>query len=79
MKKKIDWTKNYTSTPITIEKGQIIKLLTTNLAYIEPPKVLINNYPFLFFNGINAFYINTLHVEHNLTEPEKYFRIAKYS
>ena len=79
LKKKIDWAKNYTSTPITIEKGQIIKLLPTNLAYIEPHKVLINNYTFLFFNGINVFYINTLHVEHNLTELEKYFKIAKYS
>ena len=54
LKKKIDWAKNYTSTPITIEKGQIIKLLPTNLAYIEPHKVLINNnsshnIPFLFF------------------------------
>lgn len=71
LKKKIDWAKNYPSTPITIEKGQIIKLLPTNIAYIEPHKVLINNYTFLFFNGINVFYINTLHVEHNLTELEK--------
>lgn len=52
LKKKIDWAKNYTSTSITLEKGHLIKLEPTNLAYVDPHKVKINNYTFLFFNGI---------------------------
>ena len=54
LKKKIDWAKNYTSTSITLEKGHLIRLEPSNLAYVDPHKVKINNYTFLFFNGINS-------------------------
>ena len=77
LKKKINWAKNYTSTSITIEKGALIKLKPTNIAYVDPHKVIINNYTFLFFNGIDIFYINTLKEQHNLSELEKYFKLAK--
>ena len=77
LKKKIDWAKKYTSTSIKLEKGALIKLEPTNLAYVDPHKVIINNYTFLFFNGVNTFYINSLKEEHNLSELEKYFKLAK--
>ncbi len=77
LKKKINWAKNYTSASITIEKGALIKLKPTNIAYVDPHKVIINNYTFLFFNGIDIFYINTLKEQHNLSELEKYFKLAK--
>lgn len=66
LKKKINWAKNYTSTPITLEKGHLIKLEPSNLAYVEPHKVIINNYTFLFFSEIDIFYINNLNDKHNL-------------
>ena len=46
LKKKINWASKYTSTPITLEKGHLIKLEPTNLSYVEPHKVVINNYTF---------------------------------
>ena len=79
LKKKIDWAKNYTSTPITLEKGHLIRLEPSNLAYVDPHKVKINNYTFLFFNGVDTFYINNLNDKHNLSELEKYFKLAKCS
>ncbi len=79
LKKKIDWAKNYTSTSITLEKGHLIRLEPSNLAYVDPHKVIINNYTFLFFNGVNTFYVNTLNNKHNLSELEKYFKLAKCS
>ena len=79
LKKKIDWTKNYTSTSITLEKGHLIRLEPSNLAYVDPHKVKINNYTFLFFNGVDTFYVNTLNDKHNLSELEKYFKLAKCS
>ena len=79
LKKKIDWAKNYTSTPITLEKGHLIRLEPSNLAYVDPHKVIINNYTFLFFNGVNTFYVNNLNDKHNLSELEKYFKLAKCS
>ena len=49
----------------------------TNLAYVEPHKVIINNYTFLFFNGVKSFYFNSLKEQYNLSELQKYFKIAK--
>jgi len=71
LKKKIDWAKKYTSTPIKLEKGHLIRLEPSNLAYVDPHKVIINDYTFLFFNGINTFYVNNLNEQHNLSELEK--------
>ena len=79
LKKKIDWAKNYTSTSITLEKGHLIRLEPSNLAYVDPHKVIINNYTFLFFNGVNTFYVNNLNEQHNLSELEKFFKLAKCS
>ena len=79
LKKKINWAKNYTSTPIKLEKGHLIRLEPSNLAYVDPHKVIINNYTFLFFNGVNTFYVNNLNDKHNLSELEKYFKLAKCS
>ena len=77
LKKKINWTKNYTSASIRLEEGHLIRLEPSNLAYVDPHKVIINNYTFLFFNGVNAFYVNNLKEQHNLSELEKYFKLAK--
>ena len=77
LKKKINWASKYTSTTITLEKGHLIKLEPSNLAYVDPHKVIINNYTFLFFNGIDDFYINSLKEKHNLSELENYFKLAK--
>ena len=79
LKKKIDWAKNYTSTSITLEKGHLIRLEPSNLAYVDPHKVIINDYTFLFFNGVDTFYINNLNDKHDLSELEKYFKLAKCS
>ena len=79
LKKKIDWAKKYTSTPIKLEKGHLIRLVPSNLAYVDPHKVIINDYTFLFFNGVDTFYINNLNDKHNLSELEKYFKLAKCS
>lgn len=39
IKEKDYWTKNYTSTSITLEKGRIIRLKPSNLVYVNPHKV----------------------------------------
>ena len=77
LKKKINWAKNYTSTSIKFEKGHLIRLEPSNLAYVDPHKVIINDYTFLFFNGINSFHVNNLNDRHNLSELENYFKLAK--
>ena len=41
-------------------KSKIIHIPKTNIAYIEPHKLVINNIIYLFFNECNDIYINTL-------------------
>lgn len=63
-----------------IIKGNIIHIPKTNIAYIEPHKLVINNITYLFFNEYNNIYINTLvnsipfndleaHIKANKTKP----------
>lgn len=63
-----------------IIKGNIIHIPKTNIAYIEPHKLVINNITYLFFNEYNDIYINTLvnsipfndleaHIKTNKTKP----------
>ena len=43
-----------------LEKGNIINIPKTNIAYIEPHKLVINNITYLFFSECENVYINTL-------------------
>ena len=76
--KKINWAKNFSGEKIQIEKGKLIKLLPTNIAYVEPHKIKINNYTFLFFNGNPCFYINDYETKYKLSDLELYFRKTRF-
>ena len=60
LKKKITWASKYTNFDIKIEKGNLIRLEPTNIAYVEPHKVIINENTFMFFNEKDMFCINIL-------------------
>ena len=77
LSKKINWASKYTSTSITLEKGSLIKLEPTNIAYVDPHKVIINDIKFLFFNGVDCFYINSLNDKYEFSELEAMFKKAK--
>ena len=77
LKKKITWASKYTNVDIKIEKGNLIRLEPTNIAYVEPHKVIINDIKFLFFNGVDCFYINSLNDKHEFSELETMFKKAK--
>ena len=57
-----------------IKKGNIISISNTNLAYIEPHKLTINDITYLFFNECENVYINTLEKYIKLNELENYIR-----
>ena len=60
-----------------IIKGNIIYILKTNLAYIEPHKLIINEITYLFFNNCENAYINTLEQSILLNELEKHIKANK--
>ena len=61
----------------TIEKGNIINIDNTNLAYIEPHKLKISNNTYLFFNECEDVFINTLEHSISITELENYVKTHK--
>ncbi len=61
----------------TVQNGNIISIDNTNLAYIEPHKLVINDNTYLFFNECNEVYINTLEQSISITELENYIKTHK--
>ena len=57
--------------------GNIINISKTNLAYIEPHKLIINGTTYLFFNNCKNVYINNLEQSILLNELEKHIREIK--
>lgn len=80
LEKRIKNTLKFLNIKSKIIKGNIINIPKTNLAYIEPHKLIINDITYLFFNECNDIYINTLeqsipfnefetHIKANKTKP----------
>lgn len=57
--------------------GNIIHIENTNLAYIEPHKLKIDNITYLFFNECNEVYIDTLEKSISITELENHIKLGK--
>ena len=79
LRKKINCAKKYASANIDLKKGEFIKLEPTNIAYVEPHRVILNNITFLFFNEIDVFYINDLNEKYNMSELQNFFLNVKLS
>ena len=60
-----------------IQKGSIINISKTNIAYIEPHKLVINDITYLFFNECENVYINTLEEFIPFNELENYIKTHK--
>ena len=54
--------------------GSIRKIEKTNIAYIEPHRVIIKDITFLVFNYSNDVYISNLTKKIKLSELEKYLQ-----
>lgn len=57
-----------------LRNGYIINIPKTNLVYIEPHKLLINNITYLFFNECEKVYINTLEESITFNELQAYIK-----
>ena len=60
-----------------LEKGNRINIPRTNIAYIEPHKLIINNITYLFFNECENVYINTLEESILFNELQNYIKMHK--
>ena len=74
LKKRIEFICDFCNTTPIIENGSIRKIEHTNLTYIEPHRIIINNELYLVFNYSNEIYVHNLGKKIKLSELEQYIK-----
>ena len=74
LKQRLEFICEFSKVTPTFINGSIRKLAKTNLSYIEPHKVIVNNTTFLVFNYSNDVYISNLVKKIKLSELEEYLK-----
>ena len=74
LKKKIEFICEFAKVQPTIINGSIRKIDKTNLTYIEPHRIIINNITFLAFNYSSEIFIENLSNKIKLSELEDYLK-----
>lgn len=74
LKKKIEFVCEFCKTTPTFIKGNVRKIEKTNLTYLEPHRILINNITFLAFNYSNEIFIENLSNKIKISELESYLK-----
>lgn len=69
---KIEWFCKKNNTKPEIYNGYLRIIEHTNLAYVEPHRVIIKDTLFLFFNDHDYFYINDLTNKYPLSKFKNY-------
>lgn len=72
LKSKIEWTCKLKQVKPVIINGSLRIVERTNLAYVEPHRVIIKDKLFLFFNEQNYFYIDSLENKYPLSKFNEY-------
>ena len=74
LKKKLEFICDFAKVKPTIINGSIRKIDKTNLTYIEPHRIIINNKLYLAFNYSNEIYVHNLGKKIKLSELENYIK-----
>ncbi len=74
LKKKLKFICDFAKVKPTIINGTIRRIDKTNLTYIEPHRIIINNTTFLVFNYSNEIFIENLSNKIKLSELEDYLK-----
>ena len=74
LKKKLEFICDFCNTTPKFINGSIRKIDNTNLSYIEPHRIIINDITFLAFNYSNEIFIENLSNKIKLSELEDYIK-----
>ena len=77
LKKKIKNVLMFLNIKESLQNGYIINIPKTNIAYIEPHKLFINNISYLFFNECDKVYTNSLEESIPFNELQNYIKNHK--
>ena len=70
LKKKLELICEFSNTNMQIINGSIRKIGRTNLTYVEPHRIIINDITFLAFNYFNEIFIENLCNKMKLSDLE---------
>ena len=74
LRKRLEIICDFCNTTPMFINGSIRRIDKTNLSYIEPHRIIINDMTFLAFNYSNEIYINNLSKKIKLAELENYIK-----
>ena len=74
LKKKIEFICDFCHVKPTIINGSVKRINNTNLNYLEPHKIIVNNITFLAFNYSTDIYVGNLSKKIKLVELEDYIK-----
>ena len=74
LKQRLEFICEFAKVQPTIINGSIRKIDKTNLNYIEPHRIIINDTTFLAFNYSNEIFIENLSNKIKLSELENYIK-----
>ena len=77
LKSKIEWSCKFSKQKYEVIEGCLRIVEHTNLAYVEPHKVIINNRLYLFFNEQDHFYIGSLKNKIPIAKLKEYIASQK--
>ena len=77
-KKRVEFYIDITSKKYKLICGNLVKLSTTNLTYVEPHKAIFEDFMLLFFNYSDQVYVNNLMNKMNLEDIYDYIKLKKY-
>ena len=79
LKKKLELICEFSNTTLKIINGSIRKIDRTNLTYVEPHRIIINDITFLAFNYSNEIFIENLCNKMKLSDLEDYLKTPLYN
>ena len=74
LKKRLEFICEFSKVTPTFVNGSIRKIDRTNLTYVEPHRIIINDITFLAFNYSNEIFIENLSNKIKLSELEEYLK-----
>ena len=74
LRKKIDMICEFANVTYKIINGNVRKIDLTNLTYIEPHRLIINDITFLVFNYSNEIFIENLSNKMKLSDLEDFLK-----
>lgn len=77
-KKRVEFYLDRTSRKYKFICGNLIKLNTTNLTYVEPHKAIFEDFMILFFNYSDQIYVNNLIHQISYEDIYDYVKLKKY-